>query len=363
MSDNALREMIAAFAAGCMDKENFVQFKDYLTAGGELPERELGELQNIVSMIPIILDMEKPDPALKDSVAKKLIGLQEEIKTKIRESRTRTVVLNAPPPAKKTGTKTFMETIAGTKTSVRKPTFTNGDNSKTTAERTTVVEREELTTAQTGTVQMPSARVTGQPKSLFLSQPPQQQTPPQPQEKISSGIAGWLAIILVIVLCTLLGYYTYTSISELNSQIDEMKHDITSLRSELASANNFMSSYISLIEFFNYKDVSVANLSSAGPDKKGSARIFLAFDQKEGLVQFKNTILLQPNQGFQIWVVSKNQAYSIGVYTPNGGEYFKLTTFPFLPREAIDLIKITIESNTGSPTPSVQTYLQGTVGK
>jgi len=31
--------------------------------------------------------------------------------------------------------------------------------------------------------------------------------------------------------------------------------------------------------------------------------------------------------------------------------------------EAIDLIKITIESNTGSPTPSVQTYLQGTVGK
>lgn len=362
MSDGALREMIAAFAAGCMDKGNFVQFKDYLTAGGELPDRELGELQNIVSMIPIILDMEKPDPALKDSVAKKLIGLQDEIKTRIRESRTRTIVLNAP-PAKKERTKTFMETIAGTKTSTRKPTFTNGDDSKNIIERTPTIEREELTATQTGAVQMPSARVTGQPQSLFTSQQPQQQALPQPQEKISSGIAGWLAIILVIVFSTLLGYYTYTSINELNSQIDEMKHDITSLRSELASANNFMSSYISLIEFFNYKDVSVSNLSSADPKEKGSARIFLAFDQKEGLVQFKNTILLQPNQGFQLWVLSKNQAYSLGVYTPNGGEYFKLTTFPFLPKEAIDLIKITIESNTGSPTPSVQTYLQGAVGK
>lgn len=362
MPDNALREMMAAFAAGCMDKENFLQFKDYLTAGGELPERELGEMQNIVSMIPIILDVEKPDPALKDSVAKKLIGLQDEIKTKIREARTRTVVLNAP-PAKKERTKTFMETIAGTKTSIRKPTFTNGDDSPKTKERITSVERQGFAETKTETVQMPSARVTGQPQSLFASQPPQQQAPPQPQEKISSGIAGWLAIILVIVLSTLLGYYTYTSINELNSQIDEMKHDITSLRSELASANNFMSSYISLIEFFNYKDVSVANLVSADPNEKGSARIFLAFDQKEGLVQFKNTVMLQPNQGFQIWVVSKNQSYSLGVYTPNGGEYFKLTSFPFLPKEAIELIKVTVESNTGSPTPSVQTYLQGTPGR
>jgi len=26
--------MIAAFAVGCMDKENFIQFKDYLREGG-----------------------------------------------------------------------------------------------------------------------------------------------------------------------------------------------------------------------------------------------------------------------------------------------------------------------------------------
>jgi len=53
MADKAIHEMISAFAAGCMDKANFVQFKDYINEGGELPDRELGELQNIISMIPV----------------------------------------------------------------------------------------------------------------------------------------------------------------------------------------------------------------------------------------------------------------------------------------------------------------------
>jgi len=81
MTNNPIHEMIAAFAAGCMDNENFIQFKDYFKEGGELPKGELGELQNIVSMIPIILDLETPDPALKDKVAKRLIELKDEIKS------------------------------------------------------------------------------------------------------------------------------------------------------------------------------------------------------------------------------------------------------------------------------------------
>ena len=90
MADKALSEMIAAFAAGCMDKQNYMQFKDYIDEGGLLPKRELGELQNIISMIPVILDLESPDSSIKDLVAKKLIGMKEEIKTKIIEGKKKT---------------------------------------------------------------------------------------------------------------------------------------------------------------------------------------------------------------------------------------------------------------------------------
>lgn len=353
-----IKEIISAFAAGCIDKANFVQFKEYINAGGEIPVNELGELQNIVSMIPIILDLEQPNPSIKDNIAKKLIGLKEEIKTKIIEEKKKTIVSFGDDSI-------IPEPVAPSKhTYIENPLphpLTITENWKKTSIKDESSDNKKSTIKETGAKLMTD----NQPQSLFNSQPQQQQqvyTPPS-QDKGSSGFAGWIAIILVILLFTILGYYTYTSIDTLNNQVEDLKHDITSLRSELATANNFMSTHISLIEFFNYKDVAISNLTSINPAEKGSARVFLAFDQKEGLIQFKNTIPLQPNQGLQLWVVSRGQSYSLGVYTPNDNEYTRLTTFPFLPKEQIDLIKLTIESNTGSPTPSVQTYLQGSLGR
>ena len=87
MPDKAIYEMISAFAVGCMDKQNYMQFKDYIAEGGDLPKSELGELQNVISMIPVILELENPDPIIKDLVAKKLIGIKDEIKTKIMEGK------------------------------------------------------------------------------------------------------------------------------------------------------------------------------------------------------------------------------------------------------------------------------------
>ncbi len=356
---DSIREIISAFASGCIDKANFVQFKEYLNAGGDLPANELGELQNIVSMIPIILDIELPDPTIKDNVAKKLIGLKEEIKSRIQEERKKTIVTF--------GGESAVQGAATRQTVIKSPaaspsTFTIAENWKKTSINEPPSTFIKGDTKESGVKTMANE----QPQSLFSNQPqqqPQQVYTPPVQDKSTSSLPGWLAIILVILLFTILGYYTYTSVDELNKQVEDLKHDITSLRSELATANNFMSVHISLIEFFNYKDVVVSNLSAVSPVDKGSARLLLAFDQKEGLIQFRNTVSLQPNQGLQLWVVSRGQSYSLGVYSPNGSEYIRLTSFPFLPKEQIDLIKLTIESNTGSPTPSVQTYLQGTLGK
>lgn len=337
MSDDAIQEMIAAFAAGCMDKDNFIQFKDYLDAGGELPKGALGELQNMVALIPIILDIEEPKPSIKDEVAKKLISLQDEIKTKIREERKKTIL-----------GKTF-NTISKEAT---KPTFQISNLAKSTIAKE--VEKPE------------KVKKTKYEGSIIPEQPQQYFTPPQPQaalpqakEKSGSGFVGWIALLLSIILFSILGYYSFTSIESLNRQVEELNNNLTSFRSELGAANSFMNNYLSLIEFFNYKDAMVVNLNSVDPNEKASARVFLSFDVKEGLVQFKNVKALQANQGYQLWAVSKGISYSMGVYTPTGSEYIHLSSFPFIPKENIEMLKVTIESNTGSPTPSVQNYLIG----
>lgn len=89
MADKAIYEMISAFASGCMDSENYKYFRNYLLSDGEMPKGELGELQNVISLVPSILETETPNPELKEKVAKKLISLQDEIKLKIKEKKTK----------------------------------------------------------------------------------------------------------------------------------------------------------------------------------------------------------------------------------------------------------------------------------
>lgn len=409
MADRMIHEMIAAFAAGCMDKDNFVQFKDYMTQGGDLPRGELGELQNIISMIPVILELENPDAAIKDMVAKKLIGMKDEIKTKIIEEKKRTSATFVRTAAAKTSafTKTsapsspkynaltstgISESKAGKKETTSTPAFQFAKDEFAAEEPSTIRQRRTRETAktkepktkapteepkriETATPHEPDylpagkAGQTGrQPKSLFAQQQPGQVSP-VPQEKVSSGIVGWIAILLVIILFTILGYYSYISMESLRRQIDDLKNEITSLRSQQSTANNFISNYASLIEFFNYKDIQVINFArlaaegetakQAGLDEneKASAQLLLSFTQKEGLIQFKNVKQLPSNQGYQVWMVSKGQSYSLGVYQPGGSEYLRISSFPFLPKEKIESFSITVEPNNGSASPSTNIYL------
>ena len=365
--------MMAAFAVGCMDKDNFVQFKEYMNEGGDLPKDELGELQNIIAMIPIILDLETPDPGLKDNVAKKLIGMKDEIKTKIREEKQKTIATKitksaellpskealdeAPSPQKEE-----LEPEPKPKTVIKQPTkYPDAFRSTKKMQVPEDVEKNasrEMMDAKNQTAE--------QPQSLFA--PKQTQTVPEPTTEIKPepladktpvGFVGWIALMLTIILFTILGYFTYSSIDSINRKTAELEDKLNALRSEQATSTNFVNNYISLIEFFNYNDVTVTNLKSPNADEKASAKVLLAFNEKEGLVQFKNVKALLPNQGYQIWMVSKGQSYSLGVYTPSGTEYMRVTAFPFIPKEQVDMIKVTIESNTGSPTPSIQNYLVG----
>jgi len=371
MADKALSEMIAAYAVGCMDKQNYMQFKDYMDESGYLPKGELGELQNIISMIPVILDLESPDPSIKDLVAKKLIGMKEEIKTKIIEEKKKTT-LAATNLSKSSIGQTKNRTISFIDKKAAKKTATlqfGDDNAKIpAAPRKTKTETPEPQTPVMEPKKIESPDMAATPKSIIA--PPQlisratiEEPKPASPEKTSSGMMGLVALLLSIVLFSILSYFTFTSVNSLNGTVDDLTTQVSSLKNQIATANNFISNYTSLIEFFNYKDIIVTGLSSSDTAEKGSAQILLSFSQKEGLIQFKDVKPLQPNQGYQVWVQSKGQSYSLGVYQPGGSEYLKINSFPFLPKENIESYYITIESNEGSPTPSTVIYLSSAAGK
>jgi hypothetical protein len=381
MEDQPVHEMIAAFAVGCMDKANYIQVKDYLDAGGELPERELGEMQNIVSMIPVILDLEAPAPEIKDMVAKKLIGLKDEIKAKIISDKRRTAATFtratsltktsiAPPPLSSLtfttkSTRAFKQTTEISDEEIKKKLGIKGDILKQSRVYTQIKEQEkkEQIPVKEEPPRIVSPKTTREEPPRILTPKITREEPfaeePQQEKTSSTNITGWISLLLTIILFTIIGYYVFTSIDSLQRQIDDLKGEITSMRNELSAANNFISNNNFLVEFFNYKDIITVSMFSMDPAEKATARVLLSFNEKQGLVQFNNAKALSNNQVYQIWVFSKGQAYSLGVFRPTSSEYLKITSFPFVPKEQIELFKITVETGTGAAAPSTNIYLSG----
>ncbi len=320
-------------------------------------------------MIPVILELEEPAPEIKDMVAKKLIGIKDEIKAKLIIEKKRTASTftrqssltrtSATPP--KLSSLTFANRATKpvgqpqqeiSDEEIKRNLGINGDILKQSRVFSQIKEPDQF--ARTNQKEEPP-RIVHQKTEARTAEP----EPETQQEKTGSNIAGWIALLLTIILFTVLGYYTFTSVESLRRQVDDLKANVTALQSSLNSANNFMSNYNSLVQFLNYSDIVVVDLSSAIPGEKASAKLLLSFNEKEGLIQFRNVKALSTNQVYQVWMLNRGQAYSLGVYRPSGGEYLKVTSFPFLPKEQIEAFKVTIESETGATTPSNNIYLAG----
>lgn len=74
--------MIQAKALGCLDEADSVEFHNFIDSGYVFPWEELGIYQSTTSLLPLTLQLEIPQPELKDKVALKLIKLSEELKAK-----------------------------------------------------------------------------------------------------------------------------------------------------------------------------------------------------------------------------------------------------------------------------------------
>ena len=89
MDKDTAAEMIQAKALGCLDNNEHKELNEFLNMGGVFPWKEFGELQNLSSLLPIILEIKAPDASLKDKVAKRIYDAIAELKEKMSlEGRT-----------------------------------------------------------------------------------------------------------------------------------------------------------------------------------------------------------------------------------------------------------------------------------
>ena len=79
---NEYYEFLYAYAFGCLDEDDLKSLTNYLASNEDYFWQELGEFQNLSALLPSILNIEKPEPEVKDKVARKLYRIRNEIKAK-----------------------------------------------------------------------------------------------------------------------------------------------------------------------------------------------------------------------------------------------------------------------------------------
>jgi hypothetical protein len=77
-SSNDFTSLMYAFALGSLDKEEYEKMLGYIEGGGDFMWQELGEYQNLSSLLVSFLDIENPDIRVKDQIARKLYRLKEQ---------------------------------------------------------------------------------------------------------------------------------------------------------------------------------------------------------------------------------------------------------------------------------------------
>jgi hypothetical protein len=321
MADNAIHQIISAYATGCLDRDNFIQFMNFINEGGDLPKGEMGELQNVIALIPTLLELEEAPVDLKNHVAKQIIEIEAQRK---KEEKQR------------------LEKKMGLYTSPATPKKVNDDKSPQPVEKEVVILEEPA---------INKAEIT----------PEKTEERKEEEKGFFSGNLPLILIAVVGFILILLSYYFYSVSLELKSELEDASTQINGLSGEIANTNKFLNEHIDLLEFLNYKNVEIINFQPTEVKPDAYGKLFISFEVGEAILQLKNLPKLTSIESYQLWMVSPEQSYSLGtVFLRPDLEYYKLTNIPFLEKKEITMFRITKETRSGSETPQGQMYLFGT---
>ena len=321
MADNAVHQIISAYSTGCLDRDNFIQFINFMNEGGDLPKGEMGELQNVIALIPTLLELEEPPEDLKNLVAKQIIDIETQRKREEKERLERKMHPVQPP-------------AAAPKTDISKP----------------VQSKDQEAAAVTDTPEIQT--LIDEDKSVAKTEAEPALLP----GKLPVILIGVLGLLLIVV-----SVYFYLSKSELENELINSSERINDLSGEIASTNKFLNEHIELLEFLNYKNVEIVNFQATEAKPDAFGKLFVSFEVGEAILQLKNLPKLTSIESYQLWMVSPEQSYSLGtVFMRPDIEYYKIDNLPFLKKEDITMFRITKETRSGSETPQGQLYLFGT---
>ncbi len=346
MASDQIKEMISAFAIGCMDKVNYKNFRNHLEKKGNLPKGELGDLQNIIALIPTILNMETPRSELKEELNKKLTKIQKDISDKIIENRRETRI----------GEETsFTQRDASTKT------FTLGKGQQEEKQSKSTIVKEKPKPIISPPIPAVKQNTVSHSKNTSVS------TRPTTQQKKNNFFVDklhWIFTGILTLIMLILFFIFSGKTSDLEKKNSELESKVAKLDMKLSETNSFVKQNMEFVEFFNNPYIDIIPLKGAEKNSSAMGRIFISFNSGEGLLQLQNMPRIDSDMNFRLWLVSVNETFSLGAFEVKPDKkYMPFSEVPFMVKEDIKMFRVTKEKKGDVLFPTGETVLFGTLRK
>jgi len=159
-------------------------------------------------------------------------------------------------------------------------------------------------------------------------------------------------------------YLFYSSNAALKESLAKTESSIAAVKGELRGTSDYINRNSALVDFFSNDNVWVVALNGADPALKITGKLYIAPNEKEALLQISNLPTPSPENIYQLWLVTKQQTYSVGnFFIEPSSRFVKMTNLPQIAKEQIERFQITLEPRSGSPLPSGIIYAYGSVNE
>ncbi|RPI74268.1 MAG: sigma-70 family RNA polymerase sigma factor [Ignavibacteriales bacterium] len=325
---NEMVELIYPFVLGCIDYESYLRTYNSFKASEPFPWKLLGEYQNLVSLLPVILELEYPKESMKEKVFNRIYH-----QISLKENKTKT-----------------FERISSTSSRLKISEENEDDH------EAEIVEALPSSTGETTETFAEEEIAEREPKKKPDDFEPVVPFKPSakeiPSRRSSYSTIIIIGLIVLFVISAVLAYLFYNDrILYYESQVENLNQRISTITEDFQNHPEIPG----LGELKNPKTIEL--ISSEGTITSGE--IILSYPDKRGYLRVNNLPILSSDNAYQLWGSFNGDFISLGVFKISARpDYYPFTLPDFVSSGLVEFYLI--ESNAaGSRRPGSKIYLQG----
>jgi RNA polymerase sigma-70 factor, ECF subfamily len=327
---NQVIDLIYPFVLGCLKDDEVINAYDNFKSSEIFPWKLLGKYQNLVSLLPIILDLENPPEELKEKIINQLKKSEEEI-----DSLT-------------TGTGSVTEEVKIESAESQNEIQGSKEEESEDTDEIVVTFHNKEEKEETDRDEMF--------KSIEESIEGIKHIDPEyvrfVRRRNYTGLITFIFILAIIVIAGV-AYLFYQNRS------DYYQNQIDSLRGKLQEVTEENQNKPGIPGIGELNKPQTVELKNTGLSSSGNGKIIFSFKDKKGYLYIYNLPLLTFDKAYQLWGNFNGDLVSLGLFKASkGSDYYPFTLPPFVVEDPAEfyLVESTV---LGSRRPGDKIYLRG----